>query len=614
MTAQPSTTPSSLTIAVLRHAASGLRALSKATVFGLGAGLAFGVFTAFVLTIVIWLNMPIRLVDDSVVYRPRTPDKGLDAATGCGTADMQPPRLFTSSKADIAPENFKESIEHDDRRFTECSIQTHVNQSVTYDLAFLEFNDQGKMREPQQWKALQHHLHTNEDLNVLVFVHGWRNDAHIGNADVRRFHTLLSLSANYAAQRKPKGVKTLGIFIGWRGRMLDEQDEHGASSWLREKLAVPTILLRKPRSDAIAKPIGQQILEIEKLVKGPKLDQHHRKLLILGHSLGGNIVLQGLTDTLIERMAQSTPGTQVRGVGDLVLLLNPASQARHFFAVQQAAFATKPAENSSPILVSLTASKYYNRTAQHSSQWDTAVGKYLPWALQAQTLLSGQPEDIQSVGNFLPVQVMSTQASDTKKEAPKTIISQYRYGVSHEIEIDKSAGQKTSYDLAGKLKGTYPRCPAENTFMAWQKKAIDEKEAIDGKKGSGWDAHENAEKGTDTRLKLDGLDGTASKIKVNIRHGSVRHACVYKKGDSALCRGVAEDAGVDITPDQYVRVPTIGQAWTPVWNAAVHSDTIEEHGGYLSHTLWCVVNRFALDKPNSTPSTQRAIAHKGQHQ
>ena len=606
MSEHPSTTLGSWTKPALRLAASGLGVLKKAMVFSFGTGLGFGVLTALILAIVIWLNMPIRIVDDSVVYRPRTPDKGLDAATGCGTADKQPPRSFTSSKTNIAPENFKESIEHDDRRFTECSIQTHVNQSVTYDLAFLEFNDQGKMREPQQWKALRQHMSTNEDLNVLVFVHGWRNDAHIGNADVRRFHTLLSLSANYATQRKPKGVKTLGIFIGWRGRMLDEQDEHGASSWLREKLAVPTILSRKPRSDAIAKPIGQQILEIEKLVKGPKLDQHHRKLLVLGHSLGGNIVLQGLTDTLVERMAQSTPDTQVRGVGDLVLLLNPASQARHLFAVQQAAFATKPAENSSPVLISLTASKYYDRTAQHSSQWDTAVGKYLPWALQAQTLLSGQPEDIQSVGNFLPVQVMSS-------ETPTAIVSKYRYGVSHEIEIDQAARKKTSYGLAGKLKGTYPRCPAENTFMAWQKKAIDEKEAIDGKKGRGWDAHENVEKGTDTRLKLDGLDGTVSKIKVNIRHGSVRHACAYKKGDSALCRGVAEDAGVDITPDQYVRIPTIGQAWTPVWNAAVHSNTIEEHGGYLSHTLWCVVNRFALDKPDSTPSAQRAIAHKGQH-
>jgi hypothetical protein len=74
----------------------------------------------------------------------------------------------------------------------------------------------------------------------------------------------------------------------------------------------------------------------------------------------------------------------------------------------------------------------------------------------------------------------------------------------------------------------------------------------------------------------------------------VRHACKDKTEDFALYRGAAADAGIDITPDRYVRIPIIGQACMPVWNAAVHSNTIEDHGGYLSHTLWCVSNRFAL--------------------
>ena len=565
-----------------------MRALRKAVAFGFGAGLAFGVVMALLLASVIWVAMPIKLVDDAVVYHPRAPLQGLDTATGCGTADKAPPRLSTAGKVAGTPQHFAESADPEARLFSECAIQSHVNQSVTYDLAYLEFNDQGELRAPQQWKALQHHLRSNGDLNVLVFVHGWRNDAHIGSADVRRFHTLLSLSANYTTQRKSKGAKTLGIFIGWRGRMLDEQDYHAPPGLLHKALAIPTILSRKPRSDAIAKPIGQQILEIEKLVKGPKLDQHHRKLVIVGHSLGGNIVLQGLTDTLVERMAQSEPGAPVRGVGDLVLLLNPASQARHFFALQQAAFATKPADNTSPVLVSLTPSQYYSRSAQHSNRWDTAVGEHLPTALRVLTVFSGQPEDIQSVGNFLPVQVMSTHT-------PTTIVTQHRYGVSHEIEIDERAGTATSYGLAGKLEGTFPRCPAEREFMAWQKQAVDEKN------GRSWDASgpNKDRKKQDTRLTLIGPSGIESKIKVNIRHGTVRHACIDKTADSALCRGAAEDAGIKIESDQYARIPTIGQAWSPVWNVAVHSNTIEEHGGSLSHTLWCVLNRFALDKPQT---------------
>ena len=64
-----------------------MRALRKAVAFGFGAGLAFGVVMALLLASVIWVAMPIKLVDDAVVYHPRAPLQGLDTATGCGTAD-----------------------------------------------------------------------------------------------------------------------------------------------------------------------------------------------------------------------------------------------------------------------------------------------------------------------------------------------------------------------------------------------------------------------------------------------------------------------------------------------------------------------------------------------
>jgi hypothetical protein len=91
---------------------------------------------------------------------------------------------------------------------------------------------------------------------------------------------------------------------------------------------------------------------------------------------------------------------------------------------------------------------------------------------------------------------------------------------------------------------------------------------------------------------VDGLYNVESEEKINIRHGILRHTFTGIAADPALRRGAAADAGIDIASDQYVRILTFRQAWTPVWNAAVHSNTIGEHGGYLSHTLWCVLNRF----------------------
>jgi hypothetical protein len=234
---------------------------------------------------------------------------------------------------------------------------------------------------------------------------------------VRRFHTLTSLTANYANQKDRKPSKTIGIYVGWRGRMVDEHADHDKASNLHDGMAISTILSRKSASDSIARPIGQQILEIEKLVKGANLDDVNRKLIVYGHSLGGNIVIQGLSETLARRIGKPKEDGTIRGVGDLVVLLNPASQARHFFAVQQAAINSTPKALSSPVVVSLTASKYYNVLADHSSQWDTAVGKYLPLAHQIFSAFQGQPEDIQSIGNYLPIRVMQGSPSATISSA-----------------------------------------------------------------------------------------------------------------------------------------------------------------------------------------------------
>jgi hypothetical protein len=568
--------------AVSSLVASVIWIVAKLLGFAFATGLAFGAICAFIACGVLWYFLSSSSIDDKTVYRHLVPhshakDKG---NKGCGAPGDAVPTLANPNGSINADGTFSENLSTDTANFYNCSIQSHVNQSVTYSMAFLEFNDQGQLREPLQWEALKHELTapTNQSLTVLVYVHGWRHDAHVGDSDVRRFHTLTSLTANYANQDGRKPSKTIGIYIGWRGRVIDEHADHEKTSPLRDGMAIPTILSRKPASDSIAKPIGQQILDIEKLVKGAKLDASHRKLIVYGHSLGGNIVIQGLSETIAKRISEPEPGQPIGGVGDLVVLLNPASQARHFFTVQQSAFSTKLPEYSSPYVVSLTAAKYYDRLTKERADWDTAVGKYLPIAHTVLSLNTGQLQDIQSIGNYLPYQVLAGSPTQT--------ISSSVYGVSHEIEFDNSANSKTSYSLAGKnLGGVTPHCPRDTNFMRWTKSS---KQSESSPLSKGWNAH----------LLLDKPDKNG-KIQVNIRQGAARHRCRGNPIDeeqTKQCRTIATDSGIDIEPEQRVQIPHIGPAWSPVWNAAVHSNVIEEHGGYLSHTLWCVLNRFALDR------------------
>lgn len=569
-------------------------------------------------------------------YRHLIPLDGTSPDKGCGAQGNAIPTLVHPVQRDNAHRRLHEPFKTTDNSGYDCAIQHHVNQSVDYDLAFLEFNDEGTLIAPGQWTALEKHLGGLENLNVVVFVHGWRNDAHVGSEDVERFHTVLSLSANYAKQRIGVGkpaTKTVGIFIGWQGRVMDEKDdtndpEKGSLlSGVRARLAIPTILSRKPRSDAIAKSIGQQILNIETLVKGVEgAERHANKLVIMGHSLGGNIVIQGLSDTLVQRITASQSASQIRGVGDLVVLINPASQARHFFAVQQAAFANKKPPFGSPVVVSLTAAKYFDQITNDSRAWDTAVGQYFPWAQWALTLGTGRPEDVQSIGNYLP-----NQLRDRKTDA---VLSEDLKGVSHEMELDTSAGVTTTYAFAGTAQAI---CPAEEpaAFMAWQRMAtlakanpppqgqpftaravqtIQENAKTTAGHDIGWDTNFKKEAGGGSKTGMStthswftlskpaassasSASSATGSIRVNIRHGAVRHGCLKDAKDKAFCRHVAEDAGQKIDSDQYVDIPVIGPAWSPVWNVAAHANVIDEHGGYLSHSLWCVLNRFALDRP-----------------
>lgn len=504
-----------------------------------------------------------------------------------------------------------------------CSIQHFKNQSVNYDIAFLEFDDTGELREPAQQTALNNYLAKsvaeNEVLTVLLFVHGWRHDAAIGDEDVGHFHTMTSLTANYVAQRPAPTAgtaKTLGIYMGWRGKLLREP----SPDWLANGWAALTILNRKPTSDEIALKMGEEILRIEESVKGNDPIKRDQKLIIYGHSLGGNIVLKGLTAKLEERIAAALPGNKpIQGIGDLVVLFNPASEATNFASLQAQSLQHQGVPGQPPVLVSVTAAKYYKELTCESNRWDTAVGLFFPLMQKARHFcLPTTRESLNSIGNHLPV-VKVNVGGKALDDVPKL-------GVSHEIEFDNTQSEPTSYTLAGSRdpKQGVPWCPPEKKFMKWQAVAV---AAERGRRGTdGWDNESSKSGPRDSQGKatvnLDSLWLLDVKAKsaddppsvfVNIRHGAARQRCVNNKSGAKsidLCARVLADSNLPNDPAQHYQIPVLGSPWTPVWNVATHSDVIDEHSGYLSHSLWCVLNRFALDKPPGSGITAKTDNHE----
>ncbi|WP_018262266.1 hypothetical protein [Methylobacterium sp. WSM2598] len=199
-----------------------------------------------------------------------------------------------------------------------------------------------------QLDALVRHLSTGSHY-VLVFVHGWRHDARIGDRNVADLRLYAAHAARFLQQRCPSDpraceTKVTGIYVGWRGARVDERGLRrlfgdalgGAFGGLS---AGATLFDRKPVSEAIAPAAISALRAIESVLAAPRPDGRERdnRLVVAGHSLGGNMLATGLRDDVLKAVARHRFGEVMPPVlGNLVLLINPASEASKWTAIQRA--------------------------------------------------------------------------------------------------------------------------------------------------------------------------------------------------------------------------------------------------------------------------------------
>ena len=316
------------------------------------------------------------------------------------------------------------------RRRLTCAIQHHAipgykaadgsERTLRYDLAFIEFQEGGKpyaLRVPcpgeddhsdpgdasgcrddgrygrarksdrSQLQGVLDAL-TNPAAGdptrphyVLVFVHGWRHNAEIGDANVGDFRHYAAHAARFLEDRFPADAsakpRVTAIYLGWRGARTDETwlkrrfdrigarlDEtvdalwgrsgdqtrarplfNWAGEWIGTISALPTLFDRKPVSETIAPAaIGalraiEHRLGIDKRSEAPGAlpPASPNKMIVFGHSLGGNLLATGLKDDLVKKVARHEPNTyMLPPIGNLVVLINPASEAEKWIDIQRA--------------------------------------------------------------------------------------------------------------------------------------------------------------------------------------------------------------------------------------------------------------------------------------
>ncbi|MBA3582637.1 MAG: esterase [Gammaproteobacteria bacterium] len=215
-------------------------------------------------------------------------------------------------------------------------LTTNDDAQQNYWLSFIEFDEQGQLHDRAQMNAVINNISAQaaqHDILITVFVHGWHHNARVGDDNITEFRkslqqlSLLESAQARAANRKPRIV--YGIYIGWRGESIDVAGLRYSTFWARKNAA-----------HAVGHGGVTEVFARLEEIRDTKLmmEQSHpssqTRLIIIGHSFGGAVVYSALSQVLMERFVDTRGPTgissDVRGFGDLVVLINPAFEAQQF--------------------------------------------------------------------------------------------------------------------------------------------------------------------------------------------------------------------------------------------------------------------------------------------
>jgi hypothetical protein len=257
-----------------------------------------------------------------------------------------------------------------------------------YDLLFVEFDDQGlQYPDPKDYAGANgdqvlgqareqmnlsiEYLAKLADmygkLSVVLFIHGWKNDADAANGNVQSFREILSALALAEQSAGADGRHVVGIYVGWRGLSARLEPFEELSFWERKATAqyvaegsVRALFARlKGFQCSRNDPAGKGGCRIRRAAQSPNI-----RMLLIGHSFGGlvlfNAIAEDLIDSLTYDIDQGGQPGPIGRFGDMVILLNPAFEATRYTPLERAAERVTSQSTDeryqTPIFVSITTS------------------------------------------------------------------------------------------------------------------------------------------------------------------------------------------------------------------------------------------------------------------
>lgn len=229
-----------------------------------------------------------------------------------------------------------------------CTIETNsftnsAGLSNSFKIGSVEFDDQGWFWSHRQWESVRRAItneifaDTNQGVTVVVFVHGWQNNAASDTSNVKTFRKVLTnLTAEIAPRRK-----VFGVYVGWRGKSISPFGLKEFSFYHRKDVA------ERIGHQGATMQVFTELQLIQDMVNSPletntnnsskQVSDRRMALIVIGHSFGAQLAYAAIEQVLTERLLMSTfykekgkDQQPVRSFGDLVILLSPAFEASLF--------------------------------------------------------------------------------------------------------------------------------------------------------------------------------------------------------------------------------------------------------------------------------------------
>ncbi|MBT0666025.1 alpha/beta fold hydrolase [Geobacter pelophilus] len=285
-----------------------------------------------------------------------------------------------------------------------------------YLLNFVEFDDQGLLWDREQLTNVVNTLRSQEYLDsgviMIVFVHGWQHNASFDDPNVIEFRKMLrrvhKLEYLAAKQEKRSTRKVAGIFASWRGRSVPGDVISNLTFWDRKNVA------NTVGHGAVTELLLQlENVQIAHFDADKKKGKHNgqTRLILVGHSFGGQIVYSALSQVLLDRFLD-LEGEPPQTFGDLVILVNPAFEAGRYAPLRDASLQRKYPAGQLPLVTIFT------------SKNDGATGTAFP------------------IGRWFSTMFEQTR-DDVEEKANRTAIGHFKPFVSHSLTWEKEASALT---------------------------------------------------------------------------------------------------------------------------------------------------------------------------